>query len=736
MLDDLDLIRAEVRHSLSGGPWCASMATVVVRRRWVGILAVAAVLAVGVAPASSRAPGASASVAHQIDPAHTGTASDPSLRPPLRVRWSRTLSSETSGLQSVLAVDGTVFVAVPRSEGGPGSDLWGLDAADGSAVWGPVFVAADPFSYSGTSLAYANGRLFSAGVDYTVRAHDPTTGAVLWTALAAGDAVVAVGDVVFARSHSHVRAMDAVSGSTLWVSLVGGGGMGLAVSGGMVYAVSGRGDVVAFDAVSGADAWRVVGVGSGGNSFPPVVAGGQVVTGRVGDPIIRVYDSATGDLVGQWSNANYVGAVSGTTGYVSAGGQLEVRTIRDGGAAGWRSTLPGSPSSAPVAVDGVVYVTTVAASGSVSATINALDASTGALVWSDPLPGHTTSFDYMYRGLAVGDGLLLVPGTNTLHAYESAPRAPDAPTIVPEATPGNGAATVSWVAPDSDGGSPIIGYVVTPYIGYAPQASRIYLSTATSQTVTGLTNGQTYRFRVRAINAIGVGGFSKATNQVTPGLTVPGAPAVGLASSGDQSAMVSWSPPLGDGGSPIIGYVVTPYIGYAPQASRIYLSTATSQTVTGLTNGQTYRFRVRAINAIGVGGFSKATNQVTAGDDLPGFFKGTQTIEVPSAQCFFAHHTIEVIANAFSDYTNGTLNLDGCISIVGEWQFSFDGTFAFTQSGEPTITGTVSGPVYSGSPDANDFHFTLTPTSGSPFQMDGVNQGQGQNPVVGFLSQP
>jgi hypothetical protein len=34
--------------------------------------------------------------------------------------------------------------------------------------------------------------------------------------------------------------------------------------------------------------------------------------------------------------------------------------------------------------------------------------------------------------------------------------------------------------------------------------------------VTGLTNGTTYRFRVRAINAVGTGGYSKATNPVTP----------------------------------------------------------------------------------------------------------------------------------------------------------------------------------------------------------------------------
>jgi hypothetical protein len=93
---------------------------------------------------------------------------------------------------------------------------------------------------------------------------------------------------------------------------------------------------------------------------------------------------------------------------------------------------------------------------------------------------------------------------------------PTAPTINPNAVAGHQSATVSWTAPIYDGGSAIIGYVVTPYIGLASQGPRYFDSTATTQTVSGLTNGTTYRFRVRAWNAIGVSGFSKASNPVSP----------------------------------------------------------------------------------------------------------------------------------------------------------------------------------------------------------------------------
>jgi hypothetical protein len=75
---------------------------------------------------------------------------------------------------------------------------------------------------------------------------------------------------------------------------------------------------------------------------------------------------------------------------------------------------------------------------------------------------------------------------------------------------------VSWTAPAFDGGTPITGYVVTPYVGYWSGTPTWFSSTATTQTVTGLTNGWTYRFRVQAVNAVGVGGYSKVTNAVTP----------------------------------------------------------------------------------------------------------------------------------------------------------------------------------------------------------------------------
>ena len=70
-----------------------------------------------------------------------------------------------------------------------------------------------------------------------------------------------------------------------------------------------------------------------------------------------------------------------------------------------------------------------------------------------------------------------------------------------------------WTAPASNGGSPITSYRVTPYIGTTAQTAINTGSTATSFTVTGLTNGTAYTFTVAAINAVGTGAESAASRR-------------------------------------------------------------------------------------------------------------------------------------------------------------------------------------------------------------------------------
>jgi hypothetical protein len=149
--------------------------------------------------------------------------------------------------------------------------------------------------------------------------------------------------------------------------------------------------------------------------------------------------------------------------------------------------------------------------------------------------------------------------------------------------------------------------VVTPYIGSTAQPTQTF-NAGTTQTVTGLSNGQTYTFKVAAINGVGTGNQSTASGSVTLPNT-PGAPGTptGFPLSLGRSTL-TWTTPS-NGGSPITGYVVTPYINGVVQTAQIqtFNSTLTTETVTGLTTGRAYTFRVAAINAVGTGTQSGAS---------------------------------------------------------------------------------------------------------------------------------
>jgi Domain of unknown function (DUF4082)/Fibronectin type III domain/Bacterial Ig domain len=139
------------------------------------------------------------------------------------------------------------------------------------------------------------------------------------------------------------------------------------------------------------------------------------------------------------------------------------------------------------------------------------------------------------NGLSGGNGVYAYSSTSTFptNSYsatnysvdvlfassgESTPTAPEAPSKV-SAIPATKEALVSWSAP-GNGGSPITGYKVTPFIGTEAQSSISVGAATTSTTVTGLTNGASYTFAVAAVNAIGTGSATKTSPAITPQDTI------------------------------------------------------------------------------------------------------------------------------------------------------------------------------------------------------------------------
>jgi len=230
---------------------------------------------------------------------------------------------------------------------------------------------------------------------------------------------------------------------------------------------------------------------------------------------------------------------------------------------------------------------------------------TNSAVVTNLINGNTYTFKVAATN-AVGAGPRSAASNAVVSATGLGP-----PTIGTATRASSGGIAVSWTAPAADGGSPVTGYVVTPYSGYYPSGPRTFNSTATTQTINDLVDGRTYRFRVRAINAVGSSAYSTVTNPIVASSTAPGAPTNVTAVAGDGEATVSWTAPTVDGGSSVTGYIVTPYVGYIEWPSTTFNSTATTQTITGLTNGKTYRFRVKAINAVDNSTYSKVSNPIT-----------------------------------------------------------------------------------------------------------------------------
>ncbi len=226
------------------------------------------------------------------------------------------------------------------------------------------------------------------------------------------------------------------------------------------------------------------------------------------------------------------------------------------------------------------------------------------------LTGLTNGVAYTYTATATNEYGTSVP---------SAPSEPVTPGGLPgaplavTASAGDGSAAISWTAPTSNGGRPLEYYRVVAQPG---GAERYVSPEATTTTLSGLLNGTEYRFTVHAVNFFGEGPASAPSNPVTPTPPVspPGAPGNVAAAAGDGSAVVTWTAPASDGGSPLTTYTVTASPGGATLGVG---GGVTSTSVTGLTNGTAYTFRVTASNAAGPGTPSDPTPEVTPQSGAP-----------------------------------------------------------------------------------------------------------------------
>lgn len=184
------------------------------------------------------------------------------------------------------------------------------------------------------------------------------------------------------------------------------------------------------------------------------------------------------------------------------------------------------------------------------------------------------------------------------------------------------AVTVSWAEPETDGGSPVSGYIVErrEMTGKWIRVNKTPVLDVRYR-VCGLFEGNSYEFRIFAENVAGVSDPSypsdpiKAKRPITP----PGPPSnIKLKDWSKSYADLVWTKPSRDGGSPILGYVVECQKSGSAQWDRINkdLIKFCVFRVPGLSEGTEYRFRIRASNKVGDGEPRELTETVLAKDIL------------------------------------------------------------------------------------------------------------------------
>jgi hypothetical protein len=176
------------------------------------------------------------------------------------------------------------------------------------------------------------------------------------------------------------------------------------------------------------------------------------------------------------------------------------------------------------------------------------------------------------------------------------PPVPDAPLNL-AATPGNGQVSLSWI-----GVSSATGYLVYYATSSAELGSATPLNTAnTNKTITDLSNGTQYYFRVTAVDSLKQESAASSEVSATPMPPVPDAPLNLVATPGNGQVTLAWSA-VTHANSYSICYAKQPITTFdncsAFDGGNLLLNIqGTRKTIANLTNGTQYYFRVTANNA-------------------------------------------------------------------------------------------------------------------------------------------
>ncbi|XP_078804494.1 myomesin-2 isoform X7 [Oryzias latipes] len=262
------------------------------------------------------------------------------------------------------------------------------------------------------------------------------------------------------------------------------------------------------------------------------------------------------------------------------------------------------------------------------------------------IPGET----YVFRVQAVNVfGLSDESQESSPISVEPALATPSAPYGITMLSCDGASMTLAWKSPKHCGGSKVNAYYIDKRDADTLVWKEVNLSAVTDRTCTveNLTEGTFYEFRIQAANLAGVGLPSAPSDPMKCEawtMAEPG-PAYDLSFSevrGD-SLVLLWKAPVYPGASAVTGYFVdmakarsSDFVTLNPDAvSHCYLQVA------GLQEGESYVFRVRAVNANGVGRASQLSEPVCA-KALPGSKEIVAGVDEETGDVFLSFEACEI----------------------------------------------------------------------------------------------
>jgi len=366
---------------------------------------------------ASPLPPLSQSVAYQIDYAHSGYATFGS---PLTFPASPTWSAPFAGAVSYpLIVGGKVFVIAAGAAGSKTAELYALDKQTGSVLWGPVVTSSDSIQWS--AHAYDQGKIFVINFDGVLSSFDAASGQAGWSIQLPGGFTesppTAVNGIVYLNGNSNLYAVSEASGKVIWSARVLGGSFGSpTVSADGVF-VTYPCQAYKFSPISGANLWLYADACSGGGGGTSPLANGLLyMRGNwVSVPQEIIFDAATGAQTGTYTPSQTMPAFTTQTGFFMNAGSLNAYDLATN-TLNWSFVGDGHLVSSPIVIDQVVFI------GSSTGNVYALDATSGAQLWSNNAGAAIAVPNELYifaplAGFGAGEGYLVVPAGNVLSAW-------------------------------------------------------------------------------------------------------------------------------------------------------------------------------------------------------------------------------------------------------------------------------------------------------------------------------